>query len=133
MYSILMHVVHPEHMICRGEDHILASCQHHRLQDVGNLSYIGHLQSLGVFMEYVQAQGFNHGIAHGVLLIQVAGICAGFHIEPCSPFVKKQVDLTVRIISVHDGYMLLYHMSVEQFKTLKLLQKSICYAMMMES
>ena len=100
-----MYVVHPEHMIGRSQDNLGTLGQDHRLKHINHLGDIGHFKPGGVLVEYVQCQCGDHGVPHRVLLEKMAGIRAGFNIEPCAPFVKKQVDPVIRVVEIHDRLM----------------------------
>ena len=87
-----MRDVHFEDIIGGCKHHFVATCEHHGLKHVGYLGYIGHLYTVGVTLEYVERQGCDHRVAHGVLLVQVSGIGAWFNVPPCAPFVYEKSD-----------------------------------------
>ena len=105
-----MHVIHPEDMVCRSKDHLRTVGKDHRLKYIHDLGDVRHLQTGSMAIEDVKAHGSDHGVAHGVLLEEVARVGARLYVEPCSPLVEKKADSALRIISVHDGLMILEHL-----------------------
>ncbi|GFI51760.1 hypothetical protein IMSAGC021_00049 [Muribaculaceae bacterium] len=77
-----------EHIECGGLYHEFILGQEHGLKHVGKLGYVGHAHTVGVRVEDVERQSCHERVAHGVLLIEVSGICSGFHFPPCAPFVN---------------------------------------------
>ena len=79
----------------------------HRLQYVNHLCDIGHLHTIGVFVEHIQRKSCNESIAEGILLIEVTGNRARLLIPPCAPLINEQAYLVIRVCLIHDGFMLL--------------------------
>ena len=52
---ILMHFVHLKYIISRSKYHIFVFSQDHRLQNVDYLSDVRHFQTVGIFVEYIEA------------------------------------------------------------------------------
>ena len=105
-------LVHLEHMIGRSEHHVATAFlvgENHRLEHVHHLGYVGHAHAVGVLVEDVEHERGHHGIAHAVLLVEVAGYGAGLLVPPCAPFVNHQRDLLLWVGLVHDGAMLAHH------------------------
>ena len=97
-----MHGEHTEHVIRGCEDHLGAVREHHRLQDVHHLGDVGHLEPLRKTGEDVEVDCGYHSVTHSVLLIQVSGIGALFHIEPGAPLVKHKRHSALGVEGVHD-------------------------------
>ena len=79
----------------------------HRLEHVDHLGDVGHLYTIGVFVEHVQREGCHESIAKGVLLIEVTGNGARLLIPPGAPLINEQTYLAFWISLIHDGLMLL--------------------------
>ena len=79
------------------------------MEYVDDLGDVGHFQTVGVFMEYVQGQGGNESVAHGILLVKMAVDGSGFFVPPGTPFVKHQGYVLFRVVLIHDRDMLFYH------------------------
>ena len=101
-----MYLVQIEYMVGGSQHHLVALGEDHCLEHVDQLSNVGHGHTVAVLVEDVQGQSGNHGVPHGALLIQEAGVGAGLHVEPGAPFVHQQIHLVVRIVPVHDLGML---------------------------
>ena len=56
-------------------------------------------------VEDVERDGGHQSVAHGVLLIEEAGVRAGFHVVPGAPLVDDQTDAAFRIVAAHDSEM----------------------------
>ena len=89
-------------MVGRGLYHLRPFGQDHGLENVDHLSDAGHFHPIAVLVENVQGNACHKGVAHGVLLIEEAGIGAGLHLKPVAPLVHDHADLLFRIIFVHD-------------------------------
>ena len=83
-----MHFVHLEYIIGGSKHHLSVLRQNHGLKYIDDLGDVGHFQTVGVFMEYVQGQGGNESVAHGILLVKMAVDGSGFFVPPSSPFVQ---------------------------------------------
>ena len=108
--GILEAAVHLEDIIGRGEHHVTCSNgirEDHRLKHIDDLCDVSHLDAVGVALEDIERESSNHGIAHGVLLIEMAADRAGFLIPPGTPFVYEQTDMLVGIFLIHDSTVLL--------------------------
>ena len=101
--SILVHIVHLEDMVSRGEHHLRAVRQNHRLEDVHDLGDVSHLHAVGIFMEDVQRNGSDESIAECVLLEEMARRSTRFLVPPGSPFIHHKGDVLLRVVFVHDG------------------------------
>ena len=106
-------------MVGGGEHHVAgALCvgENHRLQHVHHLGDVGHAQAVGVFVEHVEREGGHHGVAHGILLVEVPPYGAGLLVPPCAPFVEEQSDVLFRVFLVHNGAVPLeYIFNLEAF------------------
>ena len=102
MLRILVDLVHLEDVVGRGQDHLGAAREDHRLQDVHDLGDVGHLDPLRVFVEEVEVEGGDDRVAHRALLEEVARVGAGFDVKPGAPFVDEQADAALRVVAVHD-------------------------------
>src|SRR5687767_1798012 len=58
-------------------------------------------------MENIKGGAGNHGVAHGVLLVQKTGVGAWFYFVPATPFVYHQGYFLLRIVFVHNSSMFL--------------------------
>ena len=58
-----------------------------------------------MLIEYVEVNACNKCISDGILLVKESGICTGFNIIPCSPFIHHKTYLMILIIFVHDSGM----------------------------
>ena len=101
--SVLMYLVHLENVVGRSQYHLFSFSQDHRLQNVDNLGYVCHFQTVGVFVEDVERQGSHKGVTHGILLVEVPSDCTGLFVPPCSPFIQHQCYVLVFVIFVHNG------------------------------
>ena len=87
----------------RGREHHLRTVgEHHGLQDIDRLRDVGHLDAVGVLIEDIERQTRDHRVAHGVLLIEEAGVGAWLDVEPGAPLVHDQADALFRVVAVHD-------------------------------
>ena len=77
------------------------------MQDVYHLGDISHLEAIGVLVEYIQCQGGDDSVPHGILLEKMAGIGPRLHIVPCAPLIQEQVDPVVGIIKIHNRLVVL--------------------------
>ena len=82
--------------------------EYHALQHVDNLRYVGHPDAVGIFMEDIQRESCHHGVAHGVLLVEVAAYCPGLLVPPCAPLVDHECDALLRVFPVHYVTVALY-------------------------
>ena len=92
-------------MIGRREEHVRAVGEDDGLQDVDRLREVRHDDAPGVAVENVQRQRRDHRVAHGVLLIEEAGVRAGLDVVPAAPFVDDQADAVLGVVAVHNGQM----------------------------
>ena len=58
-------------------------------------------------MEHVERESCHEGVAHGILLVEVAADGAWFLIPPGAPFIDEQTDVLLGVFGVHDGAVLL--------------------------
>ena len=86
---------------------IFGVSQNHGLQHVHDLRNVCHYHAVGIFMEDIERQCGYHGIAHGILLIEVSVDSSWFFIPPCSPFVNEQANPLSWIFLVHNGTVFL--------------------------
>ena len=87
----------------RGREHHLRTVgEHHGLQDIDRLRDVGHLDAVGVLIEDIERHSRDHRIAHGVLLVEEAGVSAGLDVIPGTPLVHDQADALFRVVAVHD-------------------------------
>ena len=87
----------------RGREHHLRTVgEHHGLQDIDRLRDVGHLDAVGVLIEDIERHSRDHRIAHGVLLVEEAGVGAWLDVEPGAPLVHDQADAFFRVVTVHD-------------------------------
>ena len=49
-----MRLVHIKYPVSGGEHHLVILGQDHRLEHVGHLGYVGHLDAVAVLVEYVE-------------------------------------------------------------------------------
>lgn len=83
--------------------------KNHRLQHIDHLCDVSHAHPVGVAVEDIERQRSHKGVAHGVLLVEVAFYGAGFLVPPCSPFIYEQPYLLLRVFLVHDLRVALNH------------------------
>ena len=100
--GVLVVLVQVEHVVGGGQHHLVALGEHHGLQHVAQLGNVGHGHAVAVAVEDVQGEGGHHGVAHGVLLVQEAGVGAGLHVEPGAPLVHQQAHLVLGVVAVHN-------------------------------
>ena len=86
-----------------GLDHLGTFGEDHALQHVDDLGDVGHNHPVAVLVEDIQMESRYHGVPHGVLLIQEAGVGAGLHAKPGAPFVHNQAYSVFGIVLVHDS------------------------------
>ena len=104
-----MYVVHTEDVVGRSKDDLAALCKNHGLEHVHDLGDVCHCETVSMTVEDVERHRSDHRVTHCVLLIEMARVCAWLYIEPCSPLVEKKVNLSLRVICVHDSLMVLDH------------------------
>ena len=102
-----MAAVHLEDIVCRCLDHLLAFGEDDCLQNVYELGNVGHLYALAVLVEDVEVDAGDECISDSILLIEEARVGSFFNVVPCAPLIDHETDPAVRIVSVHDGRMLL--------------------------
>ena len=98
---------HLEYIVCRGLDHLVAFSKDNCLKNVYELCDVGHLYTLAVLIEDIEVDACDERVTDSVLLVKEARIGAFLNVIPCTPFVDHKTDPAVRVISVHDGGMLL--------------------------
>lgn len=98
-----MDFVHFEDVIGGGEDDLFLVGEDHGLEDIDGLGDVGHGDAIGVGVEDMEVEGGDEGIAEGVLLVEEAGIGAGFDVVPGSPFIDDHADTFAGVVLVHDG------------------------------
>ena len=89
-------------MIGGREHHVFTLGEDHGLQHVRQLGDVCHVYAAGVLVEGVEGERGHHRIAHGILLVEEAGIRALFHVVPGAPFVHHQAHAPFRIVTIHD-------------------------------
>ena len=60
-----------------------------------------------MLVEDIEVDACDECITDSILLIEEARVGAFLNVIPCAPFVNHETDPAVRIVSVHDGRMLL--------------------------
>ena len=105
--AVLMAAEHLEYIVCRCLDHLIAFSKDNCLKNVYELGDVGHLYTLAVLVEDIEVDACDERVADRVLLIKEARIGAFLNVIPCAPLVNHEADPAVRVISVHDGGMLL--------------------------
>ena len=101
----LVDLVQVKDVVGGREHHLRAVGEDDGLQDVDGLGDVGHAHAVGVLVEQVQRQRGDHGVAHGVLLVEEAGVRAGLHVVPGAPLVHHERDALLRVVLVHDRAM----------------------------
>ena len=104
-----MAAVHPEYVIGGCQQHLVALREDHGLEHVDDLGDVGHFQAVGVLVEDVERHGRDDGVAHRILLEEMARGGAGLHVEPGAPFVQQQVDPALGVVGVHNDFVVSQH------------------------
>ena len=100
---VLVHRIHLEDMVGRGEQHLLALGEDHGLEHIDGLCDVAHAHAFTVAVEYVQIQGSDQRVAQTVLLVEEARIRARLNMMPGAPFVDDQGDALLGVVPIHDG------------------------------
>ena len=103
-------LVQVKHIVGRGQDHLSLLGEDDGLQHVDRLGDVGHVHPIAVLVEDIQRNGGDHRVAHGVLLVEEAGIRAGLHLKPGAPLVHDQADALVGVVLVHDRGVVRYQL-----------------------
>ncbi len=104
--GILMYLVHLEHMVRRGKNHLFLVGQDHGLQNVDRLGNVGHADPIGMLIHDVQGNSGYQSVPQTVLLIEKTGIGPRFDGMPGAPFIQNDIDTLLRIVFIHDRLML---------------------------
>ena len=104
--GILVYIVHLEYIISGSQHHIFTFCQDHGLQYIYYLGNICHFQTVGVFVEDIEAKRGNESVTQCILLVKMSWDSAGFFIPPGTPLIEHEGYALFRIIFVHDGAVL---------------------------
>ena len=112
-------------MVGRRQHHFAALSQDHRLQDIDHLRNVGHADGVAVVIEDVQVDGCHQRIAHRVLLIEEARICARLHIVPGAPLVHSQTDFAPACKLADDAAVVFHQLLHAQ----RLVQGGIVFAL----
>ena len=121
----LMGGIQGKDMVGRRQHHFAALGQDHRLQDIDHLRNVGHADGVAVVIEDVQVDGCHQRIAHRVLLIEEARICARLHIVPGAPLVHSQTDFAPACKLADDAAVVFHQLLHAQ----RLVQGGIVFAL----
>ena len=99
---ILVHIVD---VVRGGQNHLVPFRENDGLEHIDHLCNGGQLDAVRVFVENIEVDCGQNGIAHGVLLKEMGRVGAGLSSVPGSPFVHHQTNRFLGIIVGHDAVM----------------------------